>query len=42
MLDNAALHKEEITQEHLKDAHSERIRSYKRQFISMEKKETQN
>lgn len=42
MLDNAALCKEEITQEHLKDARCERIRPYKMQFISMEKKETQN
>lgn len=38
MLDNAALCKEEITQELLKDAHSERIRPYKMQFISMEKR----
>lgn len=38
MLNNAALCKEEITQELLKDAHSERIRPYKMQFISMEKK----
>lgn len=44
MLDNTALCKEEITQETLKDAHSERIRSYKMQFRGMEKKkkETQN
>lgn len=38
MLDNTALCKEEITQETLKDAHSERIRSYKMQFRGMEKK----
>lgn len=38
MLDNAAPCKQEITQEHLKDAHSERIRPYKMQFISMEKR----
>lgn len=38
MLDNAALCKQEITQEHLKDAHSERIRPSKMQFTSMVKK----
>lgn len=38
MLDNAALCKEEITQELLKYAHSERIRHYKMKFISMEEK----
>lgn len=38
MRDYAAPCKEEITQEHLKDAHSERIRFYKMQFMSMEKK----